>query len=79
MYAITLTHLCCQGMCLSLVWRGSIHKPLLVYNRTQKRCEEFVTEVGSENNKTCASLNEGVGSADIVFSCLSSDSAVETV
>ncbi|KAF5687185.1 6-phosphogluconate dehydrogenase [Fusarium denticulatum] len=56
--------------------KGSLGKPLLIYNRTQKRCDEFATQVGSANAKTCTSLQEGVSSSDIIFSCLSSDSAV---
>ncbi|KAF5586888.1 6-phosphogluconate dehydrogenase 2 [Fusarium subglutinans] len=68
-----------RGMCLNLVQKGSLGKPHLIYNRTQKRCDEFVTQVGSANAKTCTSLKEGVGSSDIIFSCLSSDSAVENI
>ncbi|KAF5968276.1 6-phosphogluconate dehydrogenase [Fusarium coicis] len=59
--------------------RGSLDKPLLVYNRTQKPCDEFVTQVGSANAKTCISLHEGVVFSHIIFSCLSSDSAVEDI
>ncbi|RBQ79301.1 hypothetical protein FVER14953_21267 [Fusarium verticillioides] len=43
-------------MCLSLVQRGSLDKPLLVYNRTQKRCDDFVTQVGSANAKTYSAV-----------------------
>ncbi|KAI7763130.1 hypothetical protein LZL87_012167 [Fusarium oxysporum] len=65
-----------RGMCLDLVQKGSLDKPLLVYDRTQKRSDDFVTQVGSSHAKRSSSLHEGVGSSDIIFSCLSSDSAV---
>jgi len=63
-------------MCLNIVQKGFLDKPLLVYNRTQKRSDDFVTRVGSANTKTPTSLHEGVRSSDIIFSYLSSDSAV---
>lgn len=61
---------------MNLVQKGSLDKPLLIYNHTQKRSDDFLTQVGSANAKTPTLLHEGVGSSDIIFSCLSSDSAV---
>lgn len=68
-----------QGMCSNLVQKGSLGKPLLVYNRTQKRSDDFVTQVGAAYAKASNSLREGVSSSDIIFSCLGSDSAVTNV
>ncbi|VTT57196.1 unnamed protein product [Fusarium fujikuroi] len=68
-----------RGMCLNLVKKGCLDKPLLVYNRTQKRSEDFVAQVGSDHAKMCTSLHEGVGSCDITFSWLGLDSAVADI
>ncbi|CAG9987730.1 unnamed protein product [Clonostachys byssicola] len=65
-----------RGMCLNLIQKGSLDKPLLVYNRTKKRYEDFVAQFGPGKATVSDSLEGSVSSADIIFTCLSNDAAV---
>jgi 3-hydroxyisobutyrate dehydrogenase-like beta-hydroxyacid dehydrogenase len=63
-------------MCLNLIQKGLLDKPLLVYNRTKKRSEDFVAQFRPEQAVASDSLEESVSPADIIFTCLSNDAAV---
>ncbi|KAK7212271.1 hypothetical protein V2G26_019449 [Clonostachys chloroleuca] len=65
-----------RGMCQNLIQKGSLDKPLLVYNRTKKRSEDFVAQFGRGKATVSDSLEESVSSAEIIFTCLSNDAAV---
>ncbi|KAI8975439.1 hypothetical protein BDF20DRAFT_878650 [Mycotypha africana] len=52
------------------------YPPLLVYNRTQARAEDFQKE-NPQISKAASSLEEIAKKADIIFSCLLNDAAVQ--
>lgn len=67
-----------RGMCKNLVEKGSLDKPLLLFNRTKKRADDLATKLGGPAKaEAVESIKEGVKRADIIFSCLSNDAAVE--
>jgi 3-hydroxyisobutyrate dehydrogenase-like beta-hydroxyacid dehydrogenase len=63
-------------MCKNLVEKGSLDKPLLLYNRTKKRSDDLSVKLGTSRTEAISSISEGVQRADIVFTCLSNDAAV---
>ncbi|ETS82457.1 hypothetical protein PFICI_04333 [Pestalotiopsis fici W106-1] len=68
-----------RGMCKNLVEKGPLGgSPLLVYNRSSKRSADLAVKLGSKV-KAVSSIEEGVKQADIIFTCLSNDQAVEDV
>jgi 3-hydroxyisobutyrate dehydrogenase-like beta-hydroxyacid dehydrogenase len=64
-------------MCKNLVEKGSLDKPLLVYNRSQQRSDEVASKLGSGKAEVVTTVKDGVNRADIIFTCLSNDAAVE--
>ncbi|KAJ4416473.1 hypothetical protein N0V82_006738 [Gnomoniopsis sp. IMI 355080] len=66
-----------RGCCQSLVERGSLEKPLLLYNRTASRAEELAAKLGPDKIAVLASILDGVAQADIIFSCFSNDAVLE--
>src|ERR1700712_5311028 len=66
-------------MCKNLVEKGSLDKPLLVYNRTQKRSDDLASKLGSGKTEVVTSVKDGAKRADIIFTCVSNDAAAEEV
>ena len=66
-----------QGMCKNLVEKGNLQKPLVIFNRTQKRAEDVNVELGAGKSLVASSLEEAVTKADIVFTCLGDDAAIK--
>ncbi|KAJ5112872.1 NAD(P)-binding protein [Penicillium angulare] len=67
-----------RGMAKNLAAKGEFDGPLIVYNRTVARANQFQAE--NPNTVVAASVFEAVAHADIIFTCLGDDSAVsETV
>jgi len=63
-------------MCKNLVEKGSLDKPLILYNRTKKRSDDLSSALGADKTKVVDSINDAVKSADIIFMCLGDDAAV---
>ncbi|KAL1860695.1 hypothetical protein Daus18300_009038 [Diaporthe australafricana] len=63
--------------CKSLVSHGSLTSPLILFNRTAQKCYDLASALPSGSTEIVTSLREGITRADIVFSCLSNDTAVE--
>ncbi|KAK8118942.1 uncharacterized protein PG998_003568 [Apiospora kogelbergensis] len=67
------------GMSKNLAEKGSLDKPLLVYNRSRKRTDDLVARVGSDKAEALDSVEDGVKRSHIVFTSLSNDQAVDEV
>lgn len=63
-------------MCKNLVEKGNLDKPLILYNRTQKRADDLSAKLGSGKTKVVSQVRDAVKDSDIVFICLGDDDAV---
>ena len=64
-------------MCKNLVEKGDLDKPLIIFNRTQKRATDLSAKLPSGTSTVASSLEEAVSNADIVFTCLGDDAAIK--
>ena len=64
-------------MAKNLVEKGNLSQPLIVYNRTTKRAEDFAAQSPSGSVKVVSSIDEAVKVSDIVFICLGDDKSVQ--
>ena len=64
-------------MCKNLVEKGSLDKPVIIFNRTPKRAEDFNAQIGLGKSSVAASVEEAVSQADIIFTCLTDDAAMK--
>ena len=64
-----------KAMTKNLVLHGNLDKPLTLYNRTRNRAEEHSASIG--HSIVAATLEEAVSNADIIWSCLQDQEAVE--
>ncbi|KAF2124914.1 hypothetical protein P153DRAFT_325134 [Dothidotthia symphoricarpi CBS 119687] len=67
-----------RGMCKNLVEKGNLDKPLILYNRTQKRSDDLAAKFGSGKTKVVSEISDAVKDSDIVLLCLGDDDAVNT-
>ena len=65
-----------KGMCKNLVEKGDLDKPLIIFNRTQKRATDLNLRLPSGKSTVASSLEEAVSKADIIFTCLGDDAAI---
>jgi 3-hydroxyisobutyrate dehydrogenase-like beta-hydroxyacid dehydrogenase len=63
-------------MCKNLVEKGNLDKPLIIFNRTQKRAIELSESLPSGKSIVASSIAEAVSKADIIFICVGDDAAV---
>lgn len=63
-------------MCKNLVEKGDLDKPLIIFNRTQKRAFDLNSKLPSGKSIVASSLDEAVAKADIIFTCLGDDAAI---
>ena len=63
-------------MCKNLVENGDLGKPLLIFNRTQKRATDLSAQLPSGKSIVAQSIDDAVSQADIVFTCVGDDRAV---
>ena len=68
-----------KGMCKSLVEKGDLDKPLIIFNRTQKRSTDLNAKFPSGKVKIASSLEDAVSNADIIFTCLGDDAAIKDI
>lgn len=64
-------------MCKNLVEKGQLDKPLIIYNRTTKRSEDLNKSLPSGKSKVATSIKDAVSEADIVFTCVGDDAAID--
>lgn len=66
-------------MCKNLVEKGNLDKPLILYNRTQKRADQLSEKLGADKTTVTTSIADAVNGADIIFMCLGDDASVEAM
>jgi 3-hydroxyisobutyrate dehydrogenase-like beta-hydroxyacid dehydrogenase len=67
-------------MCKNIIEKGNLTSPLVVFNRSIKRAEEFQSTMAQGTVKVASSIAEAVSEADIIFTCLGDDASVrETI
>lgn len=64
-------------MCANLVAKGKLDKPLVLYNRTQKRSDDLSAKLGADKTKVASTIPEAVNDSDIIFICVGDDAAVD--
>lgn len=64
-------------MCKNLVEKGDLDKPLIIFNRTQKRAIDLNAMLPSGKSVVASSLEEAVSKGDIIFTCLGDDAAIK--
>jgi 3-hydroxyisobutyrate dehydrogenase-like beta-hydroxyacid dehydrogenase len=65
-------------MATNIAQKGKLDKPLLIYNRTQKRADDLSAKIGGGKTEVVTDPLQGVKRADIIFTMLSNDHAVES-
>lgn len=63
-------------MASNLISKGKLDPPLLLWNRSTAKAEAFAE---GKSVTVASSIEEAVSKADIIFSCISNDAAVESV
>ncbi|KAH7022486.1 NAD binding domain of 6-phosphogluconate dehydrogenase-domain-containing protein [Ilyonectria destructans] len=66
-----------RGMSRNIVQKGNLDSPLLVYNRSTKRTVEFTSTLPEGKTEVVESVADGVSRADVIFSCIANDEAVQ--
>ena len=63
-------------MCKNLVEKGNLDKPLIIFNRTEKRAIDLNKSLPSGKSTVSSSIEETVSKADIIFTCVGDDAAI---
>jgi len=67
-------------MCKNLVEKGNLDKPLLIFNRTQKRAVDLSSSLPSGMSTVAPQIENAVSKSDIIFTCVGDDNAInETI
>lgn len=67
-------------MCKNLVEKGQLSKPLIIFNRTEKRSQDLSASLPSGKSTVVLSIGEAVSKSDIIFTCVGDDAAInETI
>ncbi|WPG98807.1 Hypothetical protein R9X50_00160300 [Acrodontium crateriforme] len=66
-----------RGMVKNLVEKGEFTGPIAVYNRTTSRTETLVSSLEAGKAKVVTSIADAVKEADIIFTCVGDDKAME--
>ena len=64
-------------MTKNLVEKGPLDSPLMLYNRSTQRATDLSKNLPAGKTEVIESLEAGVAKADIIFTCLSNDKAVQ--
>ena len=65
-----------QGMCKSLVEKGDLDKPLIVFNRTLQRAQDLSNNLPSGKSTVASDISNAVARSDIIFTCVGDDAAI---
>jgi 3-hydroxyisobutyrate dehydrogenase-like beta-hydroxyacid dehydrogenase len=65
-------------MCANLVSKGNLDKPLILYNRTQKRADDLSAKLGPSKTKVASTIPEAVEDSDLILICVGDDAAVNS-
>lgn len=69
-----------QGMCKNLVEKGDLDKPVIIFNRTEKRAKELNSRLPSGKSTVASTIADAVSKSDIIFTCVGDDAAInETI
>lgn len=69
-----------QGMARNIIAKANLEKPLIIYNRTIKRCQDLQDSLDDPTLlRVAESIEEAIGAADIIFTSLSSDASVNLI
>ncbi|EME79411.1 uncharacterized protein MYCFIDRAFT_34015 [Pseudocercospora fijiensis CIRAD86] len=66
-----------RGMVKNIVEKGEFSGPVIIYNRTAARAEKLVSTLPEGKAKVVTSIPDAVKEADIIFTCVSDDAAIE--
>ncbi|KAL1999005.1 hypothetical protein VTN02DRAFT_5211 [Thermoascus thermophilus] len=66
-----------RGMCKNLVQKGPLTSPLILWNRTTARATALAESLG--NCTVATTVPDAVQAADIIFSCVGDDAALEQI
>ncbi|KAF2149945.1 hypothetical protein K461DRAFT_245200 [Myriangium duriaei CBS 260.36] len=66
-----------RGMIKNLVEKADLDKPVIIFNRTTAKAEKLASTLPSGKVKVAKSIEEAVKPADIVFTCVGDDKAIE--
>ncbi|KAK7423779.1 hypothetical protein QQZ08_008934 [Neonectria magnoliae] len=66
-----------RGMSRNIVQKGNLDSPLLIYNRSTKRAVDLSRSLPEGKTEVVESLADGVSRADVIFSCIANDEAVQ--
>ncbi|KAK0118236.1 hypothetical protein ONS95_012539 [Cadophora gregata] len=67
-----------RGMCKNLVEKGPLDKPLIIFNRTEKRATDLSKSLPSGKSTVSSSIEDLVSKSDIVFTCVGDDAAINS-
>ncbi|KAI9841959.1 MAG: hypothetical protein M1837_000279 [Sclerophora amabilis] len=65
-----------RGMVKNIVEKGNLESPLILFNRTRKRAEELSAALPAGRTAVAKDIREVINNADIIFTCLSDDTAI---
>ncbi len=63
-------------MCKNLVEKGNLDKPLIIFNRTEKRATDLSKSLPSGKSTAVYSIDDVVSRSDIIFTCVGDDAAI---
>lgn len=67
-------------MCKNLVEKGDLDKPLVIFNRTEKRSADLSSKLPSGKSTVASTIEQAVSKSDIIFICVGDDAAIhETI
>jgi 3-hydroxyisobutyrate dehydrogenase-like beta-hydroxyacid dehydrogenase len=67
-------------MCKNIVEKGDLDKPLIIFNRTNRRAVDLSQKFTSGKSTVASTIEEAVSKSDIIFTCVGDDAAVnETI
>lgn len=67
-----------RAACERLIPQGCLDSPLILFNRTAQKAHDLASSLPQGSTRVAQSLKEGISEADIIFTCLSNDTAVES-
>ncbi|RMZ06676.1 hypothetical protein D0864_02173 [Hortaea werneckii] len=66
-----------RGMVKNLAEKGQFTSPISIYNRTTSRAENLASSLPAGKAQVVTSIPEAVQQADIIFTCVGDDAAIE--